>query len=205
MKKQVQGWSERAGSSYWGGDRLDRMLATKDLENEGGALPLLEYVDLSTIQRIADVGSGIGRRHKYFPDAHYVGIEREEIMVENGRRVFPHLEFHLADAQELETALPQFKGDFDMVLTFHVLQYNHVQQQEEILNGIRFILKPGGFFYMKENTIYEHNNIGYTDMEDVRSLNNSSYTAAGWKHKLGRHGFSCITEADHGHFLFRKE
>jgi len=205
MKKIILGWEERTGANYWGTDRMERMLKTKDLEGEDGALALLEHVDLKDVKRVVDVGSGIGRRHKYFPNSDYVGIDREKVMVENGKKVFPHLDLRLADAQELDKSLPDLESSFDLALTFHVLQYNHVDQQEAILAGVKFLLKPGALFYMKENTIYEHNNIGYSDLSATHSINKCSYTAAGWKSKLKRHGFTCLHEAGHGHFLFRRE
>jgi len=203
--KIVTGWVDRKGEKYWGGDRLDRMIKTRNLEAEP-CLPMLDPIPLPDKYKVVDVGCGIGRRHKYFQGATYVGLDRERIMIENGRKYFPHLKFILVEAQEIEKNLPQYEGKFDLALTFHVLQYNHISQQVPIINGIRFLLKPKGFYYLKENTIYSHNNIGYKDLSATHSINKCSYTEAGWIHKLSGLGFSLFKKLGRdGHFIFRRK
>lgn len=203
--KKIKNWDDRKGTNYWGTDRLDRMIKTKDLGKEEGALELIGELDLKAKLKFADIGSGIGRRHKYFPNYEYVGFDREQVMVDKGKEIFPDLTFHQVDIQELEESFPEYKGAFDLALTFHVIQYNHVEQQDEMIKGINFILKPGGKFYMKENTIYQHNNIGYKDLSETHSINDCSYTSAGWIAKLERLGFSCLHHrGPNGHYLFQK-
>lgn len=198
-------WVDRKGLAFWGGDRLDRMIETRRLDAEP-FLPMLDQIPLPKGYAVVDVGCGIGRRHKYFQGAKYVGLDREKVMIENGRKFFPNLKFHLVEAQQVEEKLPQYKAKFDLALTFHVLQYNHVSQQVGIINGIRFLLKPKGFYYLKENTIYEHNNIGYEDLSATHSINGHSYTEAGWIRKLFFLGFSLFKKLGRdGHFIFRRK
>lgn len=197
-------WVDRKGEQYWGTDRLERMVKTRNLEAEP-SLPLLDQIPLPNKYKIVDVGCGIGRRHKYFQGT-YVGLDREKIMIEHGRKHFPHLKFHLVEAQQIEESLPQYKETFDLALTFHVLQYNHISQQTAIINGIRYLLKPRSFYYLKENTIYEHNNIGYEDLGATHSINEHSYTEAGWIHKLSNLGFTLFARLGRdGHFVFRRK
>lgn len=196
---------DRKGDKYWGTDRLDRMIKTRNLEAEPH-LPMLDQIPLPDKYKIVDVGCGIGRRHKYFQGATYVGLDRERIMIENGRKYFPHLKFHLVEAQEIEKNLPQYKGKFDLALTYSVLQYNHISHQVPIINGIRFLLKPKGFYFLRENTIYSHNNIGYKDLSATHSINKYSYTEAGWIHKLSGLGFSLFKKLGRdGYFIFRRK
>jgi SAM-dependent methyltransferase len=203
--KKIPGWSERTGDTYWGGDRIERMTRTRNLESERSGLALLNKIDMNSIETVADLGSGIGRRHIYFPEKTYVGFDRERVMIENGKKYFPHLELHLVDAMELLEKLPEMRERFDLLLTFHVLQYNHIDQQDEIIQQIYGMLKPGGLYYLKENTIYEHNNIGYSTMGDTRSINGHSYTEAGWIKKLEGFGFKLLhTVGRDGHFIFQK-
>lgn len=200
----MKGWVDRKGENYWGSDRLDRMIRTRNLEDEP-LLLMLDKIPLPDKFSIVDVGCGIGRRHKYFPVATYVGLDREKVMIENGRKYFPHLTLILVEAQEIEENLPELEAQFDLALTFHVLQYNNVEQQVPIIRGIQFLLKPKGFYYLKENTIYANNNVGYENLNATHSINGHSYTEAGWIHKLSELGFSlfCKSGKD-GHFVFRK-
>lgn len=198
-------WVDRKGEKYWGTDRLERMIRTRNLESEP-LLPMLDEIPLPKNYKVVDVGCGIGRRYKYFQGSTYVGIDREKIMISNAKKYFPNLNFHLVEAQEIIAALPQYKEKFDLALTFHVLQYNHVSQQVPIIKGIKFLLKPDGFYYLKENTIYKHNNIGYKDLNETRSINEHSYTEAGWIHKLSNLGFTLFSKlGKDGYFVFRKK
>jgi len=200
--KPVKGFQDKKGIKHWGGDRLDRMVKEKDLLKEQ-TLKLLPYIDLSKIKSIADIGCGIGRRHKYFPNAQYIGFDREEIMIKTGKEHFPNLDLYLCDIQDLTETYPQFIKYFDLAFTFHVIQYNHSEQHDEIILSIKKILKKNALFYMKENTIYEHNNnIGYISMEETHSLNNSSYTEVGWIHLLKQYNFSLVAKDD-SHYIFQ--
>ena len=72
--------------------------------------------------------------------------------------------------------------------------------------GINFLLRPGGYAYVKENTIYAHNNDGlYADLGSEDSLNGCSYTQAGWERVFKDAGFGLVaTDGEHGHFIFKK-
>ena len=204
----IPGWGNREGKEYWGGDRFQRMRKQDDNKMERGKMALLDTL-LSLpgpVKLQADLGCGIGRRNHQYPGLEYTGFDREEIMVEEAKKRYPDLTFHLCDLQLLVEKFPQYEDHFDVATTFHVIQYNHVEQQEEIIRGIRFILRPGGYLYMKENTIYEHNNNGvYSDLDSVVSKNTCSYTRAGWVAKFAQHGFELMASDDmHGHFIFRK-
>ena len=126
-------------------------------------------------------------------------------MIDNAERYFRHQKFVKCELQELTDVHPEFIGYFDLAFTFHVLEYNHVLQQDEMIKNFYKILRSTGYYYMIENTIYEHNNIGYESLDDVRSLNNHSYTEAGWISKLRRLGFELVTKTGKdGNFIFRK-
>ena len=148
--KKVEGYSDQKGSKYWGTGRIQKMIKEKDLKNERGALTLMSHIP-PTVTSVLDLGCGIGRRHVHFPGLRYVGVDREEIMIENAKKIFPDLEFYLSDLMQLTETLPNLKKSFDMAFTFHVVQYNHPIQQQIIFNNIYEMIKPGGYYYMKEN------------------------------------------------------
>ena len=151
MYIKEDGKPDKKGEKVWCGDRMDRMIREKDIsKTEAGALVLLDQLP-STLKSIADLGCGIGRRHIYFPEMEYVGFDREKVMVENGGKEFPNLDIRLCELMELKDTFPEFNKYFDLVFTFHVVQYNYPAQQQEIFKNIYEIIKPGGYYYMKEN------------------------------------------------------
>lgn len=137
------------GTTDWSGDRIQRMVRTKNLESEQNALVLLK--DFPTPERVGDFGSGIGRRHLYFPNSEYTGFDREEIMVETAGREFPQLDIRLTDITKVDEKYPEAIGSFDMILTFAVVQYNYLEEQKAIYECIYRCLKPGGLYYWREN------------------------------------------------------
>ena len=146
----VEGYGDQKGADFWGTDRLQRMVEGKDLYSERGALVLMHKI-AHKVNSVIDLGCGIGRRHIHFPGFKYVGVDREEIMVEKGRKVFPDLELYQCELMDLTEKFPQLKEAFDMAFTFHVVAYNHPIQQQEIFKNIYEVIKPGGYYYMKEN------------------------------------------------------
>ena len=212
MIREIDEWDDQKGEQYWGTDRLKRMIDSRGLERERGALTLLKSLqfDSSRQIRVADLGCGIGRRYINFTEVfdkefEYFGFDREQIMIDNAERYFRHQKFVKCELQELTDVHPGFIGYFDLAFTFHVLEYNHVLQQDEMIKNFYKILRSKGYYYMIENTIYEHNNIGYESLDDIRSLNNHSYTEAGWIRKLRRLGFELVTKTGKdGNFIFRK-
>lgn len=204
---KVPNWSERAGSGFWE-QRLEIMKTHDDNKLERSKMLLVDRLMEceGPLERLADLGCGIGRRHFQYPGFIYVGFDREKIMVEEAQKRFPRLTFHLCDGQLLREQFPQYENHFDVVTTFHVLQYNHVLQQEEIIRGISFLLRPRGYIYLKENAIYAHNNGGlYADLDSTESINGYSYTGAGWIAKFDRHNYDLIaTDGMNGHFIFQK-
>lgn len=133
----------------WSGDRIERMVRTRHLESEQGALRLLAKFPVPS--KVGDFGSGIGRRHQYFPESEYIGLDREEIMVQNAEKYFPHLDIRLADITKADEKYPELRGYFDMILTFAVVQYNYDEEQKAIYQCIHRCLRPGGLYYWREN------------------------------------------------------
>lgn len=148
--EKVEGFGDQKGAEFWGSGRIQKMVKEKDLDNERGILILMHKI-ASEVNSVIDLGCGIGRRHIHFPGFKYVGIDREEIMIEKGKETFPDLELYQCELMELTEKFPHLKEMFDMAFTFHVVQYNHPTQQQEIFKNIYEVIKPGGYYYMKEN------------------------------------------------------
>lgn len=136
-------------STDWSGDRIERMVETRHLEKEPNGLYLLDR--FPTPQKVGDFGSGIGRRRIYFPDSEYIGIDREELMVDNAHKYFPELDIRLSDIVSVDSQYPELAEYFDMILTFAVVQYNYSEEQRRIYKCIHRCLKSEGLYYWREN------------------------------------------------------
>ena len=141
----------RSSKNYvdWSGDRIERMVRTRHLEKEPNNLRLLDRFPVPS--RVGDFGSGIGRRRIYFPESEYIGLDREEIMIENAHKYFPELDIRLADIVSVDSQYPELAEYFDLILTFAVVQYNYPEEQRRIYECIHRCLKPGGLYYWREN------------------------------------------------------
>ena len=148
--RKIEKYDDKSGKEYWGTGRIEKMVREKELTSERGALVLMSKI-ASEVKSVVDLGCGIGRRHIHFPGFKYVGIDREKVMIDKGKEVFPELELYRCDLMEVADKFSQFKEAFDMAFTFHVVQYNHSTQQQEIFKNIYEVIKPGGYYYMKEN------------------------------------------------------
>jgi len=94
--------------------------------------------------RVLDVGCGAGRTTRPLSERGFdvVGVDVSEEMVRAARSLFPEIEFHLADATDLE-----FGSDrFDYVLFSHNgIDYIHPERERKrALSELHRVLKPGG-------------------------------------------------------------
>ena len=135
----------------WAGDRIERMIRTRNLESEASGLKLLDG-RFETPTKVGDFGSGIGRRRVYFPDAEYIGFDREDVMLENAKKYFPDYDIRRGDITQVDVQYPELVGYFDLILTFSVVQYNNEEEQLAIYKCIHRCLKPGGLYYWRENS-----------------------------------------------------
>ena len=105
-----------------------------------------EYVNKNA--NILDVGCGYGRTLNELYNNGYkngIGIDFSEKMIEKGKSLYPHLTFEIME--EGKTKYPE--NTFDAVILFAVLTCIIAnEEQMELLNEIRRILKPKGIIYI---------------------------------------------------------
>ncbi|MBE9192849.1 methyltransferase domain-containing protein [Gloeocapsopsis crepidinum LEGE 06123] len=91
--------------------------------------------------RILDLGCGTGYLANKIASrgAKVVGIDYAETMIEQARSKYPHLQFEVLDAKDL-----QYKEEFDAVFSNAALHW--ITEPEKVVFGIHQALKPGGRF-----------------------------------------------------------
>ena len=92
-------------------------------------------------ERILDLGCGTGHLTAKIAEtgAEVVGIDASSAMVEEARRLYPHIRFEVADARDFA-----FDEPFDAVFSNAVLHW--VKEPEKAIACVRNALKPGGRF-----------------------------------------------------------
>jgi SAM-dependent methyltransferase len=78
-----------------------------------------------------------------------VAFEREPSLASPGAALLPNIEFRVIET--LRT-LPAIDGEFDLAMTFTVLQHLSDEDAEFALNGIKRIIRPDGWLLICEET-----------------------------------------------------
>jgi len=102
---------------------------------------LIELLAPKAGERILDLGCGTGALTAQIAaaGAEVVGIDSSPAMIDQARRSFPDLIFHVADARTFAV-----EGQFDAIFSNAVLHW--VKQPEQAIARIRAALKAGGRF-----------------------------------------------------------
>lgn len=120
-------------------DRVQRMVL--NLAARNGSDP----------EAILDVGCGTGRllrkAKQRWPNAHLVGVDAAEKMIEQATRFFPQADFRVAMAESLP--LPNDSID----LAFSTLSFHHWANQAKGVSEIARVLRPQGRFFLVDITI----------------------------------------------------
>lgn len=95
---------------------------------------------------VLDIGCGTGkllrRAATYWPQAHLIGIDPTNGMIEMAKRLTPDATFSLGTAE----ALPLQDASVDLALS--TSSFHHWQDQAAGLREIARVLRPGGYFLL---------------------------------------------------------
>ena len=110
---------------------------------------------LPTDSRILDYGCGYGRtvneliNHGY---TNVVGIDSSPLMIERGRRMYPHLNLEVLP----DSGLPYEVESFDAVLLFAVLTCIPTNEgQQKLMKNLTRLLRPRGLLYISDYCLQE--------------------------------------------------
>jgi SAM-dependent methyltransferase len=114
-----------------------------------------------------DVGTGAGRWANLLAEAGYrtTGIDLQRRLVEDNRRRFPQIEFHVVAAQDYEPEAP-----FDLVSSVTVLQHVPVDQQIAAIRRLHRITKPGGHAIVLEHILDQAPHLFSRSVDEWRSV-----------------------------------
>ena len=105
------------------------------------AIDLVARIDVSSPQRIIDIGCGPGNSTKIlkdrFPNSHIVGVDNSAEMIDKAKNAYPWGEWILADAAEY-----QFTGKYDIIFSNAALQWIP-DHQELIERAVKYLSTEG--------------------------------------------------------------
>jgi len=152
---------------------------------------------LPVVERILDVGCGTGEQ-MYLLRQHGLtvyGLEPAEKMRLIAKKRNPDTDTLGGSALKM----PFKDGVFDMVLAIEVLRYLHPRHQEESLDEIHRILKPGGIFFATLVSRYSLDDLAYYHFQRLKNQLSSSpslyshfTTPLSYTQLLLTHGFKNI-------------
>src|SRR6266566_6994200 len=100
---------------------------------------------------VLDVGCGTGkllrRAHTSWPEAHLIGVDPADGMIEMAKRLTPNATFFTGMAE----ALPLQDASVDLALS--TASFHHWQDQAAGIREIARVLRPGGYFLLADFTL----------------------------------------------------
>ncbi len=95
---------------------------------------------------VLDVGCGTGKllrqARTYWPEAHLIGVDPANGMIEMAKRLTPNATFLIGMAE----ALPLQDASVDLALS--TISFHHWQDQAAGIHEIARVLRPGGYFLL---------------------------------------------------------
>jgi ubiquinone/menaquinone biosynthesis C-methylase UbiE len=101
--------------------------------------------------KILDVGSGLGCTANYFSQKNageLIGIDVDPAAVEYASKKYPHIPFHVSNAMNVETILPQ--NYFDVLYIFNA--FYAFNEQEKCLKALSRVAKSGALLVIFDYT-----------------------------------------------------
>lgn len=167
-----------------------------------------KLMDLEDVHRCLDVGCGPCYWINLFEGKQYNAVDQSPGMLTVAKNQIQRNdllgrvgEIRMGNARELGSIYDP--GTFDLVFTSSVLQHNrHEPDKREIVEGIHYVLRDGGYFLCTENTFRADNqpqSIGHPDYTD-----GNSFTPEGWEKFMKNLGFELLEYNGKSEYLYRR-
>lgn len=99
---------------------------------------------------VLDIGCGSGRLlrkvHAYWPEAHLLGVDPAQKMLEVARKLTPEAHFYQGSGE----ALPLEDASVDLALS--TISFHHWRDQVAGVREVARVLRPGGYFLLADFT-----------------------------------------------------
>lgn len=146
--------------------------------------------NLDNVEDVLEIGSGGGHWTPLFEGKNYLGLEQNDTMLTLAKFLNFH-SFKQGNARNLKFLFKE--NSFDLVFSSAVLQHNNTEpDKNEILEGINYITKIGGYLLMIENTLLDKETDGL------------SFSKQGWINYIINFGFTFILHNKPEEYLFRR-
>jgi len=167
-----------------------------------------QLVALEDVYKCLDVGCGPCYWIHLFEGKQYNAVDQSSEMLRVAKdqiirnnllgRVGEILQGNARDLKEIYKP-----GTFDLVFTSAVLQHNrHEPDKREIVEGLHYILRDGGYYLCTENTFRADNcpqSVGNPDYTD-----GDSFTPEGWEKWMRELGFEMLGFNGQSEYLYKK-
>jgi ubiquinone/menaquinone biosynthesis C-methylase UbiE len=169
-----------------------------------------DYILRKTLKQLGikiavDLGCGGGLWRDLFAGFTYIGIDQSPNMIAHAKKrgLKDSESFLLMDTW---TKIPLPDNSVDLVFTAAVLQHNKHEDKKVMLEEMKRILKPNGYYMCTENTFRTDNYM--TTFRNLKSWNENlddgyTFTESGWKNFLAPFGFERVFFSEPGEYLYR--
>ncbi len=168
----------------------------------------IQLTGLENVHRCLDVGCGPCYWINLFEGKQYNAVDHSPGMLAAAKNtiVRNNLQNAVGEVRQgnARTLQEVYKEDeFDLVFTAGVLQHNRNEpDKREIVEGIRYVLREGGYYLCTENTFREDNcpqSVG-----DPNYTDGNSFTPKGWEKFMSELGFELLEQHYPSEYLYKK-
>ncbi len=164
-----------------------------------------------------DFGCGTAFYRTLFSGMRYIGIDQNPDMIAASKARWPGPDetFYQVPLNKILDNHPELENAVDAGLFLTVLQHNHHETADEIMEQVKRMLKPGALLFVMEATYVEEfypsktrQQLGLPDPDperlDSMVYGAAIYTVKGWAHFLDRFGFDYFYDGAGAHIGIKR-
>jgi len=167
-----------------------------------------ELCNKKSVKTVMDVGCGTGLLIYSLPKGKkYIGVDQNNTMLSYAKMRTEQVygsatQILKSPITDISTGYPDLLGTIDRLVTFTVLQHNHLRTTSKALEDFYKLLSPKGELLLLEGTLnpetytkeicqkYRHPEIDFDT--EIGAVSGGYFTVNGWKAFLAAHDFEVI-------------